>query len=466
MKKQIKQATGQTLQELVELENLKAVKSYLKATPKEIVLQKDRDGRDALYYAIFTRNIDIIKTLIKYGFNPTKIDEKYGTSALHLASAEGIFDLVEYLVKTVKIDVNILDNKNKNPLHYALMLLNQNDTNEKMISRPEHLKTASFLVGNGAKFQDSMLGMQMELEYFEQALSHLIHNGIKKLDNEHLAIYKNYINFLNDAHDSYLRLFKDISTNLPSRTIYLTRAFKTKLHKIPLAFGWQISDWDFTDSKNSMLVPIQKKDIKPMVYDLATIAPLLINPGDTEAETIVLFNNFAASLQEKFKPTDAKQINIVTEPNRAFTTGMDKYFNDTITVNSVKDASNAIVDLSSEVDRRKKLSKDKLKDELPIICWIDDLSKLSKETVIGELQNIAFAGKDVDVYLIAVVRGKLSNVIRANFQSVITFHTATEAESQKYTGYPNATELELDEMLFASPFAENAQPVHIKMEKM
>lgn len=466
MKKQIKQATGQTLRELVESEDLKAVKSYLKATPKEIVFQKDNDGRDALYYAIFTRNIDIIKTLIKYGFNPTKIDEKYGTSALHLASAEGIFDLVEYLVKTVKMDVNILDNKNQNPLHYALMLLNQNDTNEKMISRPEHLKIASFLVGNGAKFQDSMLGMQMELEYFEQALSHLIHNGIKKLDNEHLSKYKNFIQFLTDAQGCYMRFFKDISTELPDGTIYLTRAFKTKLHKIPLAFGWQISDWDFTDSKNNMLVPIQKKDIKPMVYDLATIAPLLINPGDTEAETIVLFNNFAASLQEKFKPTDAKQINIVTEPNRAFTTGMDKYFKQTTTINNTKDAVNSIVDLSSEVDRRKKLSKDKLKDELPIICWIYDLSQITNKTAIGELQNIAFSGKDVGVYLIAVVRGKLSSVIRANFQSVITFHTATEAESQKYTGYPNATELDLDEMLFASPFAGNAQPVHIKMEKM
>lgn len=466
MKKTNKQPKNQSLRELVESEDLKAVKSYLKATPKEIVFQKDNDGRDALYYAIFTRNIDIIKTLIKYGFNPTKIDEKYGTSALHLASAEGIFDLVEYLVKTVKMDVNILDNKNQNPLHYALMLLNQNDTNEKMISRPEHLKIASFLVGNGAKFQDSMLGMQLELEYFEQALLHLIHNGIKKLDNEHLSKYKNFIQFLTDAQDAYLRLFKDISTNLPSRTIYLTRAFKTKEHKMPLAFGWQISSWNFLDSKGRCFVPMSEKEMKPMVYDLATIAPLLINPGDTEAETIVLFNNFAASLQEKFKPTDAKQINIVTEPNRAFTTGMDKYFKQTTTINNTKDAVNAIVDLSSEVDRRKKLSKDKLKDELPIICWIDDLSQITNKTAIGELQNIAFSGKDVGVYLIAVARGKLSSVIRANFQSVITFHTATEAESKKYTGYPNATELELDEMLFASPFAGNAQPVHIKMEKM
>ena len=82
------------------------------------------------------------------------------------------------------------------------------------------------------------------------------------------------------------------------------------------------------------------------------------------------------------------------------------------------------------------------------------------------MQNIVFAGKDVGVYLIAVARGKLSSVIRANFQSIITFHTATTAESKKYTGCPNATELELDEMLFTSPFADGIQPIHIKMEKM
>ncbi len=466
MKKTNKQPKNQSLRELVESEDLKAVKSYLKATPKGIVLQKDAEGRDALYYAIFTRNLDIIKTLIKYGFDPANIDNQTGATALHYASSEGICDLVEYLLDSIKMDVNALDKEKQNTLHYALLFLNQDDTNKTMVSRPEHLKIAWLLVGHGAKFQDSMLGMQLELEYFEQALLHSIHNGVKKLDNAHLVRYKNFIKFLNDAQDAYLRLFKDISTNLPSRTIYLTRAFKTKEHKMPLAFGWQISSWNFLDSKGRCFVPMSEKEMKPMVYDLATIAPLLVNPGDTEAETIVLFNNFAASLQEKFKPTDAKQINIVTEPNRAFTTGMDKYFKQTTTINNTKDAVNAIVDLSSEVDRRKKLSKGKLKDELPIICWIDDLSQITNKTAIGELQNIAFSGKDVGVYLIAVARGKLSSVIRANFQSIITFHTATTAESKKHTGFPNATELELDEMLFTSPFADGIQPIHIKMEKM
>lgn len=464
MKKQAKKAENQNLRELVESENLRAVKSYLKATPKKIVLQKDAEGRDALYYAIFTRNLGIIKTLIKYGFEPVNIDNKTGATALHYASSEGIFDLVEYLLNSMKMDVNALDKERQNTLHYALLFLNQDDTNKTMVSRPEHLKIACLLVKHGAKFQDTMLGMQLELEYFEQALLRLIHNGLKKMDNDHLSKYKNFIQFLTDAQGCYMRFFKDISTELPDGTIYLTRAFKNKEHKIPLAFGWKISDWEFIAAKNKRLIPLRGREIKPMVYDLTEISPLLINQGDTEAEPIVLFYNFESAIQGKLKPTGAKQINIILSQGKIFTP--NHYFKQTTNVENSQDAITAIVDLSHEVDRRKKLSKATLKTELPILCFIDNLSKITNKTAIAELQNIVFAGKDVGVYLIAVARGKLSSVIRANFQSIITFHTATTAESKKYTGCPNATELELDEMLFTSLFADGIQPIHIKMEKM
>ncbi|MFQ6703742.1 MAG: ankyrin repeat domain-containing protein, partial [Alphaproteobacteria bacterium] len=385
-------------------------------------------------------------------------------TALHYASSEGIFDLVEYLLNSVKMDVNALDKERQNTLHYALLFLNQDDTNKTMVSRPEHLKIACLLVKHGAKFQDTMLGMQLELEYFEQSLLRLIHNGLKKMDNDHLSKYKNFIQFLTDAQGCYMRFFKDISTELPDGTIYLTRAFKNKEHKIPLAFGWKISDWEFIAAKNKRLIPLTGREIKPMVYDLTEISPLLINQGDTEAEPIVLFYNFESAIQGKLKPTGAKQINIILSQGKIFTP--NHYFKQTTNVENSQDAITAIVDLSHEVDRRKKLSKDKLKNELPILCFIDNLSKITNKTAIAELQNIVFAGKDVGVYLIAVARGKLSSVIRANFQSIITFHTATTAESKKYTGCPNATELELDEMLFTSPFADGIQPIHIKMEKM
>ena len=464
MKKATRQPKNQTLRELVESEDLKAVKSYLKSTNKETVLKKDKDGRNALYYAIFTRNINIIKTLIKYGFDPADIDDQTGATALHYASSEGIPDLVEYLLDTVKMDVNALDKEKQNTLHYALLFLNQDDTNKKMISRPEHLKIAWLLVGHGAKFQESMLGMQLELEYFEQALLHSIHNGLKKMDNENLVRYKNFINFLNDAQNMYLQFFKDISSNLPEETIYLHPEFTHSKYKIPVALGWQISAWDFVLSKKPSLVPLMEGDYRPKIYDLTQISPLLINAGDTEAEPMVLFYNFVSAIHEKLKPTDAKQINIISGKNCAVSS--DNYFKQTQTTQNLKDSIDAITDLSAEVDRRKKLSKAKLKNELPIICWIDDLSKFTSKVVIGELQNIAFSGKDVGVYLIAITHDKLSNIIRANFQSIITFHTTTATESKKYIGCPNATKLDLDEMLFVSPFGNDIQPIHIKMEKM
>ncbi len=467
MNKLVEKVQHHALRELVEAENLEAVKSYLKTGRKKTVLQKDADGRNALYYAIFTRNLDIVKALVEYGFNPADIDDECGATTLHLASSEGMGDLVEYLLDSVNMDVNALDKKKQNPLSYALMSLDRNsNNNENLVPRTEYIKIAWLLVACGARFQDNMLRTQSGLEFFEGELLHYIHNGIKTLDNEHLIIYKNFIQFLNDTQNTYLRFFKDISTRLPDKTVYLTSAFKTQKNKIPLAFGRQFSTWNFADSQKAHLVPMSEEKMKPMVFDLAAIAPLLIYPGDTEAETIVLFSNFVASLQKNFKPTDVKQINILTQPNHAFTTSIDEYFNQSLTVNNAKDATNTIVDLSSEVDKRKKLSKGKLKNELPIICWIDDLSQITNKTAIGGLQNIAFAGKDVGVYLITVARGKLSSVIRANFQSVITFHTTTATESKKYTGCPNATELELDEMLFVSPFVSGIQPLHIKMEKM
>lgn len=462
MKKTIKTSNNLILRGLIESEDLKAIKSYLKSTPKEIVLQKDSDGRNALYYAIFTRNINIIKTLIKYGFNPADIDDLTGATTLHFAASEAIFDLVIYLICDLQMDVNAPDNENLNPLYYALMFLNTTDTN--FIGSTEHLKIAYLLVSYGATFQDDMFSMQSELEYFEKALLHSIHNGVKKIDNEHFVRHTNFIKFLKDSLDYHQRFFKDICTNLPNKSIYSSHNFKNKENKIPLAFGWQISTWNTNDKHNQVLMSLSEKEMKPVVYDLATISPLLVNPGDTESETIVLFNNFAVSLKDRLKPTMAKQINITTQPNINFTTGQDCYFKQTITVTNSKDIKQTIIDLSNEIDRRKKLSKYKLKTETPILCWIDDLSQI--KTTIGELQNITFSGKDVGIYLIAIARGKLPGIIRANFQSIITFHTATASESKKYIGYPNATELELDEMFFTSPFVDTGMPIHIKMEKI
>lgn len=461
MTKTEKQASAENLSALVKSKDLQAIKSYLGGAPKEIVLQKDSEGRNALYYAILTGNIAIIKTLIEYGFDPCDIDDKTGATALHIVATKANFDLGVYLLDKLKIDANVLDNKKHNPLYCALMFFNQNDNPGEFSPSPGHMDIAWLLAGKGAKFQQDMNDFQTELEAFERSLLQYIHQGIKEPCAENSEMNFNFIVFLKDALDYYNLFLKDIHRGVPDDNLYCSPTFTKSGLIMPLVFGWQISNWD---SQRTKLISLSQKEMKPMIYDLVKISPLLVKSGDTESEPVVLFNNFEASLQDRLKPEDAKQINIMTGPATAF--GPGHYFKQTENLINIKDIKRAIAELSDEVDRRKRLSKDKLKNELPIICWIDDLSQIPGKTEIGELQNIAFSGRDVGVCLIAVARAKLSNIIRANFQSIITFHTATTMESKKYTGCSNATELGLDELLFTSPFADGIQPIHIKMEKM
>lgn len=206
----MKQANNQKQCQLVESGNLTAIKDYLLTCTKSSVLRKNASGRDALYYAIFTGNVEIVKTLIEYGFNPIDIDNKTGATALHLAASEGNFDLVVYLVVSVKMNVNILDKNGRNPLYYAMMFLNKNNTNKDLVVSPAHLDIAWLLIGYGAKFQPDMFGMQLELETIERMLLDYIHKGIKTIDCDHHAQHSNYISFLKATLNYYYLFYKDI----------------------------------------------------------------------------------------------------------------------------------------------------------------------------------------------------------------------------------------------------------------
>lgn len=206
----MKQASNQKLCQLVGSGNLTTIKDYLSTCTKSSVLRKTANGRNALYYAIFTGNVEIVKTLIEYGFNPIDIDNKTGATALHLAASEGNFDLVVYLVISVKMNVNILDKNGRNPLYYAMMFLNKNNTNKNMVVSPAHLDIAWLLIGSDSKFQPGMFGMQLELETIERMLLDYIHKGIKTIDCDNHTKCSNYISFLKDALNYYYLFYKDI----------------------------------------------------------------------------------------------------------------------------------------------------------------------------------------------------------------------------------------------------------------
>lgn len=443
------------LRNLVESGDLDEIKTYLKTADKNITGQYDNDNRNALYYAILGGNVEIVHCLIQFGFNPNDIDKNSGETALHLAASLGNFDLVLYLIDIAHVDADALDPDGRNALYYALMHLNKNKPDPEFIVSPEHLDVAWLLAGHGVPFQPDMYNIRPELEAFEHTLLQYIHQDIQDLNQDHIGRNLNFIKFISDAMDFYKLFFNDISKTLPDINLYDTLAFKKSTHKIPLAFGWQISAWDLT---NKCMVPLSKNDMRPSVYDLVDIAPVLINVGDMDANLITLIDSFNFSLHQKFKSSDIRIINVVSDLQNTYS--FDGYFDDVTTTTD----TNIITNLCAEVDRRKNLSASGRATELPILCFIDDLSKIANKKLLGDIQNILFNGCEVGIFVIAAGRGKIPTLVRANFQSVITFHT-TASDGKKIINCANTTELGIDEMLFISPMVHDTNPIHIKMEK-
>ncbi len=83
---------------------------------------KDCFGRTGLYYAIFTKNLDIVKMLVNAGGDYHFVDLNFdGVNLLHIALAENHIDMVKYFVEELKLDVNSLDNKGYSVLFYAML---------------------------------------------------------------------------------------------------------------------------------------------------------------------------------------------------------------------------------------------------------------------------------------------------------------------------------------------------------
>lgn len=198
------------LKALIEAQDVEAIKAYLKNTPKSIVMAKDSDGRNALYYAIFTHNAEILNILVEQGFNPYDIDDKTGATALHLAASEALFDLALYLIKNVKMDVNVLDKEGHNPLYYALLWLNKSRDSKRFSVSWEHLDLAWLLAGKGCKFQENMFGLWLEMEAFDKVLLDYVHENIRELNTESSEMQLYFITFLKDALDYYNLFWKDV----------------------------------------------------------------------------------------------------------------------------------------------------------------------------------------------------------------------------------------------------------------
>ena len=62
--RRMKNSNDNKLRQLVESNDLKGIKNYLITHTKASILQKDKDGRNALYYALFNGDVEIIRVLV------------------------------------------------------------------------------------------------------------------------------------------------------------------------------------------------------------------------------------------------------------------------------------------------------------------------------------------------------------------------------------------------------------------
>jgi len=69
--------------------------------------------------AIRKNDLERVKLLHKTGVLTGNCCNKFGESIFHLACRRGYTDIVDYLLEGVKVDINVRDDYNRNPLHDA-----------------------------------------------------------------------------------------------------------------------------------------------------------------------------------------------------------------------------------------------------------------------------------------------------------------------------------------------------------
>ena len=115
--------------------NIRKIKKYI-ATGYDINTP-DAWGRTAVYYAIFNEDIKILKLLIEASADYHFVDSKVsGCSLLHLAATEGYLDKVKYLIETLGLSFDDIDNNNHTPLSSSMLF--------------EQVEIAEYLIAQGA----------------------------------------------------------------------------------------------------------------------------------------------------------------------------------------------------------------------------------------------------------------------------------------------------------------------------
>ena len=119
----------------------KLLENYSKQESKMLIEEEDENCRDCLFYAVASKNLEMVKMIDKFGCNPLKKDNS-GMTPLHIASFNGSFDILlyydEFIEKEKRDEEEIIEIKEKNEI-------DQNDQ-EKDLKRSSH--SSNLLIDN------------------------------------------------------------------------------------------------------------------------------------------------------------------------------------------------------------------------------------------------------------------------------------------------------------------------------
>lgn len=140
---------------LINNKFFKNINLYSEYFKNEDLNKRDKKGRNALFWAIFHKDYNLIKFLIAQGID---INVSNDVSAMNYAVYKDDVKLIKCL-KNCGLDINILDSVESTPLIYAVLF--------------NKIKSIDYLVNNGAciNYCDSLdnsalsLALDLKIEY-------------------------------------------------------------------------------------------------------------------------------------------------------------------------------------------------------------------------------------------------------------------------------------------------------------
>ncbi len=84
---------------------------------------KDDKGLTVCHYVCLSNDINCLKTIIKLGSDHNKLDN-IGNNLLHMASFRSDAEFIEYLIRDLKFDLNVLNKNGYTACHFAVSSAN------------------------------------------------------------------------------------------------------------------------------------------------------------------------------------------------------------------------------------------------------------------------------------------------------------------------------------------------------